>query len=134
MKRQDRVMSAVAGLLITLTLIVGCASAEISPPIESCHSYSVNSGYGRFSIQQSAKGRSIQWGAYPNATYSGTLYRVGVYANGVKIDSKNQTYAPHGSVSASRATKYSGKILQISGNVTRGKDVVLVFNMQCKIM
>lgn len=115
-------------------LASGCASVEVPPPISSCHSYRVNSSYGNFSIQQSAKNQAIQWGTCPNATYSRTWYTVSVYANGVKIDSKNQGYAPHGSVGADRATKYSGTILKISGNVTRGKDTVLVFNMQCRIM
>ena len=76
----------------------------------------------------------IQWGAYPNATYSGTYYTAVVRADGTKIDSTSQNYAPHGSVGADRAKKYSGKILQISGNVTKGKDTVLVYNMQCRIL
>lgn len=74
------------------------------------------------------------WGAYPNAQYSGTWYNVSVYANGTKIDGKSQNYPPHGSVSAARAKKYSGKILELSGTVTNNGDVVLVFDMQCRIM
>ena len=78
--------------------------------------------------------RCLQWGAYPSATYSGTRYTLKAYANGTKIDAKNQAYPPHGSVNAAKASKYSGKILKIAGNVTKGKDTVLVFNMQCRIM
>lgn len=55
-------------------------------------------------------------------------------ADGAKIDGKSQSYAPHGSVGAARAAKYSGKILSVSGTVTRDKELVLEFNMRCKIM
>ncbi len=55
-------------------------------------------------------------------------------ADGAKIDGKSQNYAPHGSVGAARAAKYSGKILSVSGTVTRDKELVLEFNMRCKIM
>ena len=46
--------------------------------------YRVNSSYGRFAIQQAGKGQAIQWGAYPNATYSGTYYTAVVRADGTK--------------------------------------------------
>lgn len=112
----------------------GCATVEVSPPIDNCSpSYVAPSKYGRFTIQQSGKNRSIQWGAYPSGSYSGTHYTAVVRANGRKIDSKSQNYAPHGSVSAARAKKYSGKILEISGEVTKGKKVALVYTMRCKI-
>jgi len=121
-------------MIVLLTVGTGCASVEVSPPISSCHNYVVNSGYGRFIIQQARKGASISWGAYPNATYSGTYYTASVYANGVKIDGKSQNYAPHASISAARATKYSGKLLKIAGNVTKGKDLLLHYEMVCRIM
>ncbi len=123
----------VGALLATMTL-GGCASVEVSPPISSCHSYKAPSSYGSFTIQQAATGRAIQWGAYPNASYSGTLYVVDVYVNGKRYDAKSQTYAPHGSVSAATAAKNSGKIMNVSGYVTYGKQVVLEFSMQCRIM
>lgn len=94
----------------------------------------VPEAYGRFTVQQAAKNKAIQWGAYPSGTYSGTQYLVNVYAGGVKIDAKNQSYAPHGSVGADRAAKYTGKILQVSGTVKQSAKTVLVFNMQCRIM
>ena len=103
-------------------------------PISSCQNYRVNSAYGNLSIQQRAKNAALQWGAYPNARYSGTWYQVDVYTGGRRYDSKSQSYAPHGSVDAGTAKRYSGQILAISGNVTKGKDVVLLFNMQCRIM
>lgn len=39
-----------------------------------------------------------------------------------------------GATAATPAGKNSGTLLSISGNVTKGKDVVLVYNMQCRIM
>ncbi len=129
-----RTLGRLAVMAVILLGFTGCASIEVSPSIKSCHDYRVNSGYGRFAIQQSAKGKALQWGAYPNATYSGTWYATNVRVDGRKIDSKSQSYAPHGSVSANTAAKYSGKILSISGNVTKGKSTVLVYNMQCRIM
>jgi hypothetical protein len=84
-------------------------------------------------VQQWGRGQSIAWGTYPNAKYSGTQYVVNVYANGTKIDGKRQLYAPHGSLSAARALKYSGKILKINGTVLRGDRIKLSFSLQCTI-
>jgi hypothetical protein len=56
-----------------------------------------------------------------------------VYAGGVKIDSKNQYYEPHGSVSAARAAKYSGQLLEIRGSATQGNDYV-ASDIICRIM
>ena len=126
--------SALWSSFVAEFFLAGCAAVEISPPIESCHDYRVKSEFGRFGIQQKAKGQAISWGAYPSKVYSGTWYRVTVRADGAKIDGKSQNYAPHGSVGAARAAKYSGKILSVSGTVTRDKELVLEFNMRCKIM
>ena len=46
------------------------------------------SKFGKLSVQQSPKGKSIQWGAYPNQTYSGAWYAVTVRLDGRKIDAK----------------------------------------------
>lgn len=120
-------------LALLTPLAAGCSSVEVSPPLSGCSpDYRVNSNYGNFSIQQSGKGRAIQWGAYPNANFSGTRCVADIYTNGRRYDHKDQDYAPHGSVDAGTAKKYSGKILQISGNVTRKGKIVLVYNMQCR--
>jgi hypothetical protein len=75
----------------------------------------------------------MQWGAYLLPKYkTGTQFVLTVYAGGVKIDSKNQGYEPHGSVNAARALKYSGKLLEISGTATHGSDV-LSFSAKCII-
>lgn len=55
-----------------------------------------------------------------------------VYADGAKIDHKNQNYEPHTSVGAARARKYSGKLLEITGTATHGRDV-LAFSAKCYI-
>lgn len=125
----------VAGTACAAVLTLGgCATVEVAPPVENCSpSFVAPSKYGRFTIQQSGKNKAIQWGAYPNKSYSGTHYTAVVRADGRKIDSKSQNYAPHGSVGANRAKKYSGKILEISGQVTKGKKVALVYSMRCKI-
>lgn len=132
-RRSMRSIAAAGILALTTALAPACASVEVSPPIKSCRDYRVDSGYGRFGIQQAGPGKAIHWGAYPSIQYSGTFYSVTVRANGTKIDGKAQSYAPHGSVPASKAVKYSGKILAISGTVTKGGNVVLEFNMQCRI-
>lgn len=73
----------------------GCATVEVAPPVENCSpSFVAPSKYGRFTIQQSGKNKAIQWGAYPNQSYSGTHYTAVVRADGRKIDSKSQDYAP----------------------------------------
>jgi hypothetical protein len=120
--------------VLALGVVAGCSSVEVSPPISSCHAYRAPSSYGSFTIQQAARGRSIQYGAYPNAAYSGTWYRLDVLVNGKRYDAKSQYYPPHGSVSAAMASSNSGRILHISGNVTKGSVTVLVYNMQCRIM
>lgn len=125
---------ALVGGLVAVAALAGCAAVEISPPISSCARYEAPSNFGKFTVQQSAKGKSIQWGAYPNQTYSGTWYEVTVRLDGRKIDSKSHNYAPHGSVGADRAKKNSGKILQLAGTVTRKDDVVLVFDMRCRVL
>lgn len=56
-----------------------------------------------------------------------------VYTDGRPNVHKDQHYAPHGSVNAATAKKYSGKVLRISGNVSRKGKTVLVFNMQCRM-
>lgn len=46
----------------------------------------------------------------------------------------SQDYPLHASLPAATVAKASGKILSISGDATRGKDVVIVYNMQCRLM
>lgn len=113
--------------------LAGCASTVSAPtPYSSCYpgaSYTLASG-GTISAQQAGAGRSIQWGVYPQI--SGATYHVIVYTGGKKYDEKTQSYPPHGSVDGATATKYAGKLFQISGKATKGNDV-LTFNFGCNI-
>lgn len=119
---------------LALALLTGCTGVEVSPPEESCSpSYQAPSKYGRFAAQQKAPGAAIQWGAYPGPKFRGDRYQVTVYLGGVKVDSKNQAYAPHGSVSAQRAKKYAGMTFEIQGKVKRGPKLVLGFSLQCTV-
>lgn len=86
----------------------------------------------RFYVE-ARRGAQVSWGAYPNPTYTGTNYYVKVYAGGVRVDTKNQAYAPHGSLSAARSLKYSGKIFELNGTVTRNGKLVLKFDLICRI-
>ncbi|WP_431279631.1 hypothetical protein [Leifsonia poae] len=98
--------SAVAIVVATALALTGCVATYNEADhggYKSCSpAYKADSQIGNFTIQQSAPGRSLQWGAYPYKQYSGTWYNVIVYAGGVKIDAKSQPYAPHGSVGQDR--------------------------------
>ncbi|MCW2855783.1 MAG: hypothetical protein JWR52_1398 [Marmoricola sp.] len=129
-----RASTLVATLSLLAMTLTGCAVPEVRPGIQSCSpSYVVQSKFGRFSAQQAGRGYPIPWGAHPSPTYTGNWYRIKVYAGGVKIDDKNQNYPPHGMMGGPRALKYSGKIFEFSGDVTRAGKIVLVFDLRCRI-
>lgn len=123
----------IAVLLLSLTgCTVSYKEADYGAYKSCSPSYKADSKIGNFSIQQAGSGRSLQWGAYPYSEFKGTWYNLTVYADGVKIDSKSQAYAPHGSVGEDKARKYRGKKLQISGVITRDKDEIR-FTIGCII-
>ena len=70
----------------------------------------------------------IQWGAYPN--YSATRYVVDVYVGTRRVDHKDQTYPPHGSVATTDIRV--GQTFKMTGTVYNGSDT-LVFVLQCRI-
>ena len=128
-----RPLTLTATLALT-ALLAGCTGVEVSPPVDSCSpSYQAPSKFGRFAAQQAGPGAAIQWGAYPGPKYRGNRYEVAVYLGGVKVDSKSQAYAPHGSVSAQRAKKYAGKTFEYQGKVKRGPKLLLEFSLQCTV-
>lgn len=134
MRKSKKALIGAAGVLLGSTVLSACGAVEYSPALKPCSpNYTAPSKYGRFSAQQKGRGKAIQWGAYPNAAYTGTNYRVKVYAGGVKVDSKNQDYAPHGSLSAAKALKYSGKKFELAGTVHRGGKLILEFDLRCRI-
>jgi hypothetical protein len=124
-----------AGVGLVATLVSGCSASVSTKAVGQCSpSYTVSqAGYGRVTAQQAGRGQTIAWGVYVADKYKvGTQFVVSLYAGGVKIDGKNQTYEPHGSVGAAKAAKYSGQLLEISGSGKHGKDT-LFFDMKCHI-
>jgi hypothetical protein len=121
--------------VVVLQFTSGCAVSVTTEGIGSCSpSYEIGrEGAGRISIQQAGRGQVIQWGLYVDAPYKvGTQFVVRVKADGTVIDGKNQNYEPHGSISPARASKYSGKLLEITGTATHGQDQ-LAFSAKCTI-
>lgn len=125
-----------AVLASAIVMATGGCSAEVeaTKEIESCREYRAYSKFGRFTVQQAGEGRRIQWGTYPKKKYSGDWYEVQPRIDGHKEPPKQQNYAPHGSVSADRTRKYSGKLFRINGTVWRNDKLVLEFAMQCRVL
>lgn len=135
MKVTDRVPVLMLIVLLLGGALSGCAASVTTEKIGPCSpSYEIaREGAGRISIQQAGRGQRIQWGLYVAPQYKiGTQFVVRVYADGTNIDGKNQGYEPHGSINPARASKYSGKLLEISGTATRGNDQ-LFFSARCYI-
>lgn len=127
-----RILAAVATVLAVLGL-AGCASVEVIPAIGNCSpSFVVKSSYGNFSIQQSGYNSPVQWGAYPNKTYSGDYYTAAVYVDGLKVDQKSQSYPPHGSIST-QILGHSRDIFAVIGNVYIDGSLVLHYEMRCRL-
>lgn len=116
------------------TATSGCSQVAVAPTGNCSPEYVVGGAEGRLAVRQEGRGKSIAWGIYVAPEYkTGTTWVVKVYAGGTRIDGKNQAYEPHGSVSAARALKYSGKVLEISGTATHNRSDVLTFDGKCKI-
>jgi hypothetical protein len=127
--RLRRAVIALAVVLVALT--AGCA-VEASPPKGNCSpGYEAPSKLGSFSAQQRGPGAGIQWGIYPN--YPATRYVVDIFVGRQKVDGKNQTYPPHGSVSASAVAGRSGQDFTASGQIFDAKGNVLNFQLKCVI-
>ena len=83
-------------------------------------------------MQQRGRNDSIAWGFVAEERYRGAHYKLKIYAGGRKIDGKNQNYAPHGSVRAATARKYSGKVFRILGTAEQDGDKV-DYDVKCHI-
>ena len=92
-----------------------------------------DSKYGSFSAQQAGPGRAIQWGAYPNGSVKATRFVVDVYVGSRRVDHKDQSYAPHGSVSARDVAGKHGQSFTLSGTAWSGSKNTLTFTLRCKI-
>jgi hypothetical protein len=93
------------------------------------------------SVQQKGPGTSIQWGAYPNLPAE--KYIVGIYIGEKKVDGKNQSYAPHGSLPArlrdkrgySVRTYKTGQVFKLAGTSYDAKgSVVQKFFIKCRLV
>jgi hypothetical protein len=78
---------------------------------------------GTISAQQAGPGESIQWGVYPNEP--AVRYVVDVYMNKTRVDSKDQSYPPHGSVSKKQVV--SGGIFRLEGRAFNAEGDVGIF-------
>jgi hypothetical protein len=141
--------SATILLAVGLVAVLPKACAADNPPpgsgsrtIHSCSpDYTDENKLGRLSVQQKGPGASIQWGAYPKL--DADKYVVMITIGGVKVDGKNQSYPPHGSLSYlvwnKKRTKqvpryHSGQIFKISGtSYTANGAVVQKFFIKCKL-
>lgn len=132
--RSTKIATATAVVALAAGSLAGCGTVEFSKTLSSCAPYyAAPSSFGRFTAEQAGHGAPLFWGAYPNANYQGTWYYVRVYAGGRVVDTKNQYYAPHASLNAATTLKYSGQEFSLVGKVTRGSQVVLEFDLNCRI-
>jgi hypothetical protein len=90
------------GVMIVLAESPDACAPEDPPPSKSqtTHSCSPNSidenENSSLSVQQRGHRSSIQWGAYPKMPAA--RYYVKIYIGTKVVDTKNQNYAPHGSL------------------------------------
>jgi hypothetical protein len=130
------------GLAAKACVPAGGPPGSHSQTIHSCSpNYTDQNKLGRLSVQQKGPGTSIQWGAYPNLPAE--KYIVGVYIGDKKVDGKNQSYAPHGSLPGRIQDKHgrsvrtykTGQIFKISGTSYDAKGgVVQKFYIKCRLV
>jgi hypothetical protein len=125
----------VVGLVVALGSagLVGCSKSVDVRPAQSCGNYWLAISDAKLGIQQQKSGSAINWGLYVSPPYKAAHFQVKVYAGGKKYDEKDQYYEPHGSLKGSVTSKHSGKIFQLVGSVTSGRDV-LNFNVSCVLL
>jgi len=129
-----RKASVGALVLASVAGISGCASTVATKEIGSCKNYVLQIDPAKASVQQSARGASLQWGIYvSDAQYKSALFVLSVYAGGVKLDGKRQSYEPHGSLNSSQTAKYAGELFELKGTATQGVDT-LSYDIKCKIL
>lgn len=91
----------------------------VVPPVlppDKCtnHVSSPVGSHGYISVQQDPSIRSIPWGFYMYTAYRPyyTNYKINVTVNGLRVDYKNQAYAPHGTIPASAVRKGDRVVIQ----------------------
>jgi hypothetical protein len=125
--RLRRSLSFAVALFVLAGLLTSCAK-EVSGPQGSCSpSYTVDSVYGRLTVQQRGPGQSIQWGIQPKVSYN--QITVSVFVGSRRVDGKTQTYDPHGSISTRDFR--SGDLVTIEGTAKDDRGT-LIFKGYCK--
>ena len=117
-------------LFASLALVTGCASTvRLGGPDHSCApGFFPENELGSISAQQFGPGYGIQWGVYPKQVAA--TYVVDVYMNNRRVDHKQQSYPPHGSVNARDVV--SGGVFRLEGSATNGAGDVAYFFLTCK--
>lgn len=121
---------AVLSIVVLVAIASGCASTvRIGSPQHSCSPrFEPSNEYGRITAQQRGQGSGIQWGVYPNVP--AVRFVSDVYINNWRIDHKDQSYPPHGSVPASQID--TGDIFRLEGQAFNAKGDVGIFYLTCK--
>jgi hypothetical protein len=132
--RLRKILCSGLPLLLLAGALSGCSATYETRGIESCSpEYSISHPEGgTISIRQPGPGQAIAYGVYTVDKYKASHFFVKVYAGGVRVDTKNQYYEPHGSVNAQRAAKYSGQVFELQGTITHDDDM-LNFDVKCRI-
>jgi hypothetical protein len=119
-----------------LALVVGLTACAVpgQPPQHSCSpSYVDRNQFGRISAQQEGPGAGLAWGVYPSRAFVRIVVRV--YAGSRKVDGKDQAYAAHGSVPASKIRKAgAGAVFRIEGETYDAGAHVASFYLTCGLV
>ncbi len=133
-------------VMIVLAESPDACAPEDPPPSKSQTTHSCSPNYidendnGLLSVQQRGPHSSIQWGAYPKQPAA--RYHVKIYLGTRVVDTKNQNYAPHGSLPGTvrkngrQVPLYqSGQIFKLVGTSYDPKgNVVQQFFIKCGLV
>jgi hypothetical protein len=118
---------------LVLAGLAGCSASGAGNGTHSCWpSYIDRNEFGRISAQQLSRGSGLAWGVFPSVPFVRLVVRV--YAGGRKVDGKNQTYAAHGSVPASKIRKAGpGAIFRVEGETYHANGRATSFFLTCRL-
>lgn len=115
----DRSASKTSSSILSTQAIIPYFPPPVVPPVlppEKCtnHVASPVGSHGYISVQQDPSVRSIPWGFYMYSAYRPyyTNYKVSIKVNGAQIDYKNQAYAAHGTIPATKIRKGDRVVIQ----------------------
>lgn len=91
-------------------------------------------GAGKSTALQLFAGLSVpEHGTVVRTPPQASRYVINVYVGSRRVDHKDQSYAPHGSVSATDVRGRAGQSFSLSGVVYAGTKNTLTFGLSCKI-